>query len=290
MSATDFLAEMARSSEARSLAARSRCAETELHARIRDLAPAPRLQLSSEGFDLVAEMKRRSPAAGLLRGAADDDLERRVSQYAEAGAAAISVLTEPARFDGDLAHLERAAIALEPLRVPAMRKDFLVDRYQILEARVAGAGGVLLIVRMLSDALLAEMFETTLEQGLFVLLETFDERDIDRAIRVIEPRLGVQARASSGSLVLLGVNCRDLVTLQVIPNRLEAMAQALPAHWPKVAESGLSSSVDAERLARAGYDLALVGSALMTDDDPRGLAQRMLAAGRSARRRPHACS
>jgi indole-3-glycerol phosphate synthase len=289
MSEPDFLATMAARSRDRVDAARARRPQTELLASIRDLDPAKRLQQSSEGFDLIAEMKLRSPALGQLRQSDQDNLEQRVASYAEAGAAAVSVLTEPSRFDGALEHLERAALALESHAVPTMRKDFLVDPYQVLEARAAGAGGVLLILRMLPMGVLASLFDTALEQGLFILLEAFDERDVETATRLIEPRIGLRSTATSGSLVLLGVNCRDLVSLQVIPGHLETLAPKLP-HWlPRVAESGLASADDARRLAAAGYDLALVGSALMSGDHPRDLAAQMLAAGRSAKRSA-ACS
>jgi indole-3-glycerol phosphate synthase len=235
--------------------------------------------LSPRGFDLIAEMKLRSPALGQLRDAGTDDLERRVRSYAEAGAAAVSVLTEPARFDGALSHLERAAAALAPLAVPVMRKDFLVDPYQVLEARAAGAGGLLLILRMLDRGELGALLDTALEQQLFVLLEAFDEQDVDIAMSL----LGSRAAAANGQ-VLLGVNCRDLVTLQVVPGRLENMAPYLPGSLPKVAESGLATAADAARLAAAGYDLALVGSALMGGDHPGELAAQMLQAGRGMRR------
>jgi indole-3-glycerol phosphate synthase len=124
-----------------------RCAD--LRTLITGLPPAPELSLSSAGFDLIAECKLRSPAVGTLRVAAEVDVGATVTRYADAGAAAVSVLTEPDRFDGALEHLERAAAALALRGVPAMRKDFLVDEYQVLEARAAGAAAVLLILRML---------------------------------------------------------------------------------------------------------------------------------------------
>jgi indole-3-glycerol phosphate synthase len=289
MSEGDFLATMAMRSRERAELARANQPQSELLARIRDLEPAPRLHRSSEGFDLIAEMKLRSPALGQLRNVDQDNLEQRLVSYAEAGAAAVSVLTEPSRFDGALEYLERAAATLRKYRVPAMRKDFLVDPYQVLEARVLGAGGVLLILRMLSDDALAKLFDVAIDQGMFVLLEAFDERDVDTAIRLIEPRIGRQSTSTSGSLVLLGVNCRDLVSLQVVPGHLEALAPTLPDWLPRVAESGLATADDAGRLAAAGYDLALVGSALMTGDHPRDLAAQMLKAARSAKRST-ACS
>lgn len=289
MSESDFLAMMAARSQERAEAARARRSPSELLRQVHDLGPAPRLHRSSAGFDLIAELKLRSPVSGLLASVDHDNLEQRVLSYAEAGAAAVSVLTEPSRFDGELTYLERAAKMLEVSSVPTMRKDFLVDPYQVLEARAAGAGGVLLILRMLPMDALSRLFDTALEQGLFVLLEAFDECDVETATRLTEPRLGRQSTATSGSLVMLGVNCRDLISLKVIPDHLEALAPTLP-HWlPRVAESGLATADDAGRLAAAGYDLALVGSALMTGTHPRDLATQMLTAGRSAKRAA-ACS
>lgn len=285
MSAGDFLAGMAASSRVRADAARAALPETELRARIADLPPAPRLRLSPGGFDLIAELKLRSPAVGALRDARDEDVTRRVLSYADAGAAAVSVLTEPSRFDGGLPHLRETAAALVPHGVPAMRKDFLVDPYQVLEARAAGAGGVLLILRMLPRAALEALLDTALEQGLFVLLEAFDDEDIALAERLLAPRrtrAADVAGADAGESLLLGINCRDLVTLQVVPGRLEEMADRLPAWIARVAESGVATPEDAARLAARGYDMALVGSALMTGGAPRELAGAMLAAARGA--------
>ena len=279
--ADDFLAGMAASSRDRTEAARARLPVSELRARLRDLPPAPRLRLSPQGFDLIAEMKLRSPAIGALRDARDEDVTRRVLAYADAGAAAVSVLTEPSRFDGDLVHLEQAAAALAPHGIPAMRKDFLVDPYQVLEARAAGAGGVLLILRMLPRAALEALMDAALEHGLFVLLEAFDAEDIGLAAQLMGPRRPTVG-GSLGESLLLGINCRDLVTLQVVPGRLEEMVGQLPSWVARVAESGVATPADAARLAACGYDLALVGSALMTGGAPRELAGAMLGAARVA--------
>jgi indole-3-glycerol phosphate synthase len=292
--ADDFLAGMAASSRDRTEAARARLPVSELRARLRDLPPAPRLRLSPQGFDLIAEMKLRSPAIGALRDARDEDVTRRVLAYADAGAAAVSVLTEPSRFDGDLVHLEQAAAALAPHGIPAMRKDFLVDPYQVLEARAAGAGGVLLILRMLPRAALEALMDAALEHGLFVLLEAFDAEDIGLAAQLMGPRRPTVG-GSLGESLLLGINCRDLVTLQVVPGRLEEMVGQLPSWVARVAESGVATPADAARLAACGYDLALVGSALMTGGAPRELAGAMLGAARVAlqhrsRRDGAACS
>ena len=270
----DFLEQMAAGSRERVRAARAVCSQAELLARAMDTPAPPGLRLQPGGFDLIAELKLRSPATGQLKGR-DEDVATRVTAYAHAGAAAVSVLTEPTRFDGSLDHLRAATRALAPLRVPAMRKDFLVDAYQVIEARMTGAGGVLAILRMLSEPELEALVQQARALGLFVLLEAFDERDLQRLH-------GVLARVG-GTGLLAGVNSRDLVTLQVVPARLEQLARHLPTGIPRVAESGVATAADARRMAEAGYDLALVGSALMSGDDPAALASAMLTAARAAR-------
>jgi indole-3-glycerol phosphate synthase len=270
----DFLQQMAVASRERVRAARAACPQAELLAQARASPLPPRLRLQPGGFDLIAELKLRSPAAGRLKGP-DEDVVTRVTTYARAGAAAVSVLTEPTRFDGSLDHLRIAARALLPLAVPAMRKDFLVDPYQVIEARAAGAGGVLAILRMLSASELEAMIDQARALELFVLLEAFDEQDLERLD-------GLLGRLGSAGL-LAGVNSRDLQTLQVVPSRLEQLARRLPRGIPRVAESGVGSAEDARRVAEAGYDLALVGSALMSGHEPAALAGAMLCAARAAR-------
>jgi indole-3-glycerol phosphate synthase len=269
----DFLATMASSSRARSLAAQALLPERELRARIADLPAAPPLRLGA--FDLIAEVKLRSPAVGLLKAAAEEDVGARVATYAKAGAAAVSILTEPNRFDGSLDDLAGGARALAPLGVPAMRKDFLVDGYQVLEGRAAGASGVLAIIRMLPRDALERLTDTALSLGMFVLLEAFDAADLALAQALVD------ARAAQRELLLVGVNSRDLVTLQVVPGRLDALAPLLPKNVKRVAESGVATAADAARVAACGYDLALVGSALMSAPDPGLLAHSMLAEGRA---------
>jgi indole-3-glycerol phosphate synthase len=272
-----FLEEMAAASRARLQQARQRRPEGALEQAARSAPAAPPLKLAPEGFDLIAELKLRSPAAGPLTAGGAQDLEARVAAYARAGAAAVSVLTEPSRFDGSLEHLQRAARTLAPLGVPAMRKDFLVDPYQVLEARAAGAGGVLVIVRMLSRPQIGALLECARAHGLFVLLEAFDARDVEAMHEFL-------AAPRGGAPLLAGVNCRDLATLEVVPQRLIELAPLLPGEVPRVAESGVTSAADAGRVAAAGYALALAGSALMRGD-PGALAAELLAAGRAARRR-----
>src|SRR5712672_3613832 len=184
-----FLDDMARSSAARVAEAIRHESVDALERRARRAAPCAPLRLSASGFDVIAELKLRSPAAGQLS-RESEDWPGRVAAYARGGAAAVSVLTEPSRFDGSLEHLRRAAAVLAPLGVPAMRKDFLVDPYQILEARAAGAGGVLVIVRMLSRAQMMDLLDASAEHRLFVLLEAFDGTDLAAARELLAARSG----------------------------------------------------------------------------------------------------
>jgi indole-3-glycerol phosphate synthase len=272
---SDFLKDMAQSSRERVRRARAKTGDLAMQALAQAAPSAPALKLSNLGFDLIAEVKLRSPAVGKLEQGLED-IGARASDYASAGAAAISVLTEPTRFDGELSHLEQATRALGE-RIPAMRKDFLVDPYQVYEARAAGAGGVLVILRMLERAQITALLDAAVELRLFVLLEAFDEFDLKLA--------GALVRAyGERATLLVGVNCRDLSTLQVVPGRLEQLAANLPDEVPCVAESGVESAADAARLAAAGYSVALVGSALMRAADRIELARAFLAAGRQGRR------
>ena len=260
---SDFLQQMAALSAERATAVSS--------VRSSDL-DKPLLPLRLGTFDVIAEIKDRSPAEGDL--ATDDN--KRVQQarrYAAGGAVAISVLTEPSCFAGDLSHIEEVA-AVAP-DTPVMRKDFLVEPVQILEARAAGASGVLLIVTMLSDAKLRSMLACAREHGLFVLLEAFDEQDLGRIAASMSA--ADLDEAQKGSL-LFGVNTRNLRTLGVDPDRLQDLAAMLP-EGRCVAESGLYTAEDAARVAGWGYSLALVGTALMRADDPAALLKNMRAAG-----------
>jgi indole-3-glycerol phosphate synthase len=268
-----FLDDMARSSEERVRQAREVESFADLERRARSAPHAAALRLSPAGFDVIAELKLRSPAAGSL-GASSDDWLGRVGAYARGGAAAVSVLTEPSRFDGSLEHLRQAAAVLAPLGVPAMRKDFLVDPYQIAEARAAGAGGVLVILRMLSRERIVELLDASAEHRMFVLLEAFDAADLLLARELLAGRRGEDT-------VLIGVNCRDLQTLQVVQQRFSLLAPALPDAWPCVAESGVATPFDACSMRRLGYHVALIGTALMGTDDPGLLLAEILRAART---------
>jgi indole-3-glycerol phosphate synthase len=271
-----FLTEMAKSSLARVTEAKGRAPEAALWARANEAPPPPPLKLSDAGFDIIAELKLNSPAQGQL-GAQSDDLEGRVVQYADGGAAAVSVLTEPTRFDGSMEHLERSARALAPHGVPTMRKDFLFDPYQVVEARVAGAAGVLVILRMIDRRRIVELVDCAAMLKLFVLLEGFDADDLALGADI------VAERKSHDETLLLGVNARNLDTLQVVPDRLKELAPKLAAGVPHVAESGVGTADDAAALARVGYRLALVGTALMSTPNPKALIAEMLAAARRAK-------
>jgi indole-3-glycerol phosphate synthase len=275
----DFLSRMGDSSRERARQARSREPEVELLKRAQAMPRPPPLSLGD--FDVIAELKLRSPVAGTLTHAA---LDRRahVQAYARAGAAAVSVLTEPDEFQGSVEHLREAAALLEGTGCPSMRKDFLTDIYQVIEARAAGAGGVLLIADLLDDAELGELLTCASELGLFVLLEAFTAEALDR--------IGALELPSSHAPVLAGVNCRNLRDLSVDFRRFAELAPRLPTHLPCVAESGIESPDDMRKIAELGYRLALVGSALMRDRDPGTALAKLIAAGRAADRGGPACS
>jgi indole-3-glycerol phosphate synthase len=267
-----FLARMAEASRERVRAARARESEAALERRALAQPPAPPLELDT--FDVIAELKLRSPAAGTLA-TSDFDPHAQLNHYVRGGAAAVSVLTEPTEFKGELAHLATAADALASVRRPAMRKDFLVDAYQVLEARAAGAGGVLVIMAMLDDATASELVDCAQRCGMFVLLEAFDRADLERLAPYDRPQ-------QAGQQILAGVNCRDLRDLQVRFGRFAELAPFLPRHLPAVAESGITGAADIEAVAAANYRLALIGSALMRSADPARTLGEWLAAGRAA--------
>jgi indole-3-glycerol phosphate synthase len=241
---------------------------TDLHARVDSIPPPRPLDVSRPGFDLIAEPKPTSPAEGVLIEDSDPGgaVVRLAEGFAGAGAAAISVLTEPTRFGGSLRHLEAVA---STVKVPVMRKDFLVDPVQVLEARFSGASGLLVLARLCKGGLLVEMVDLALALGMFVVVEVFDQADLEEATVVFD-------RA-----VLVGVNSRDLVTLGVDRSRFAALAPLLPGHLPWVAESGITRPEHAAETARMGYRLALAGTGLVTSPNPAAAVKALLAAGRA---------
>ncbi len=210
-------------------------------------------------LNVIAEHKRRSPSRGAIReDLAPADVARR---YAAAGAAALSVLTEPESFGGSLEHLVEARAAVG---VPVLRKDFVVDPWQLWEARAAGADAALLIVAALSDSELGSLLEVAREAGLDALVEVHDRGELDRA-------LGAGA-------AIVGVNNRDLRTLEVRVETSLELAPSIPDGVVAVAESGLRTGDDLRRLRDAGFDAFLIGESLMKAEDP-GAALAALLAG-----------
>ncbi len=272
----DFLVRMALASHRRLDAALAVRSEKELRQQIARL-PAPNApRFTTSAFHLIAEVKRRSPSAGELALATLSPAEQ-ARRYAQGGAVAVSVLTEPEEFGGALGDLREVTAALPALAV--MRKDFLVGNYQILEAREAGASGVLLIAAMLEPERLQAMLECALGLGLFALVEVFDRADLDRCLPAVEA--AALSEAGRGR-VLLGVNCRSLRTLTVDFGRFAALVPHLPDGVPWVAESGIDTPAQAAEVARLGYRAILVGTALMRAADPAAVARALLEAGRAA--------
>lgn len=230
----------------------------------------PMTAFCSRDLSVIAEVKRRSPSKGDL--ADIPDPAALATAYAAGGAAAISVLTEQRRFGGSLEDL-RAVRSAVP--TPVLRKDFVVTGYQLLEARAAGADLVLLIVAALEGSLLAELHDQARSLGLTVLTEVHDEDEVARALDV--------------GATLVGVNARNLKTLEVDPDTFGRLAPLLPDRPDrpdrvvKVAESGISGPQDAARYAAEGADVVLVGEALVKDGDPRAAVAAMRAARRTER-------
>ena len=205
--------------------------------------------LRQPGIRVIAECKRRSPAKGVLRAAYDPVAVAR--SYEAAGAAAISVLTEPTFFDGSLQHLTAVRSAVE---LPVLCKDFLTTEFQLLEARAAGADAVLLIVAALDQPVLMRLIAQARALGLAALVEIHDRDELSRALDA-----GAQ---------MVGVNSRNLRTLEVSAAVFDDLASSLPQEVVAVAESGLKSGDDVRRLRDIRYDAFLIGERFMTAADP----------------------
>lgn len=230
-----------------------------------EIAPArdPMPAFRAPGLSVIAEVKRRSPSKGDLADIPDPAALAR--SYTDGGADAISVLTEQRRFSGSLDDL-RAVRAAVP--TPLLRKDFVVEDYQITEARAAGADLVLLIVAALDDARLRDLHARARSLGMTPLVEVHDEQEIERALAV-DP-------------LLVGVNARNLKTLDVDPDAFSRLAGLLPDTVVKVAESGIGGVDDARRYFDEGARVVLVGEALVKDGDPTAAVAAMRAIGREA--------
>lgn len=217
----------------------------------------------ANGLAVIAEVKRASPSKGLINGGADPAVQ--AAAYERAGAACISVLTEEKFFKGSLEDL--AAVA-EAVRIPVLCKDFIIDELQIDRALQAGASAVLLIAAALPEGRLAELYRYASDAGLDVLLEVHDAQEMDRALALGTP--------------FIGINNRDLKTFRVDLARTEELAARAGKREGGflISESGIVSPEDAARADRAGADGILVGEALMRSGDPEAMVQALRTAGR----------
>ncbi|MGI6460561.1 MAG: indole-3-glycerol phosphate synthase TrpC [Candidatus Hydrogenedentales bacterium] len=231
----------------------------ELKARLNDLdAPRDfRAALRGGGISLIAEVKKASPSKGVLR--ADFNPVELAGLYERAGANAISVLTDEKYFHGALADLEAVR---RQVSVPCLRKDFIVDEYQLYEARAAQADAVLLIVRVLSDEQLRDYLDVTKSLRMAALVETHDARDIERAI--------------SAGAHILGINNRDLATFQVSLNTTLELKRYVPGGHVLVSESGIHTREHVQLLEDGGIDAILVGESLVTCDNIKAKIQELL--------------
>jgi indole-3-glycerol phosphate synthase len=203
----------------------------------------------ADAVNVIAECKRRSPSRGVLRAAYDPVAI--ATGYERAGAAAISVLTEPGFFDGSLAHL---AAVRQAVRIPLLRKDFMIDEYQLLEARAAGADAILLIVSALDDRALRSLAAQAAALDLAALVEVHSAEECRRAI-------------DAGARII-GVNNRNLRTLQVDLNASREIAALLPATVIGISESGLKTPADLQSMKALGYQAFLMGERFMIEPDP----------------------
>lgn len=248
---SDFLAEIVAAARERVAAGRAARPESELR-RVAAALPAAaglRAALAAPGRRFIAEVKRASPSHGDL--GAIPDPAALAAEYERGGAAAVSVLTEPARFKGSLADL---GAVRRRVRLPVLRKDFLIDPWQAWESRAAGADAALLITAALPGELLREMAAALAEAGLEALVEVHDEPELERALETGMPAIGV--------------NARDLRTLSVDLSVCERLVARIPRGVIAVAESGIRTRADVERLERAGFRAFLAGEALVVSGAP----------------------
>jgi indole-3-glycerol phosphate synthase len=262
----DVLAEQVADSRRRLTAALHREPLAQLRARAEQVSPGPSFAaaLASDGVAVIAEIKRGSPSRGPL--APELDVAGTARAYVAGGASAVSVLTAPLGFLGALEDL--AVVA--SIGVPALRKDFLIDPYQVWEARAAGASAVLLLAVVLDDTQLRAMLDTVEVAGLDALVEVHDEHEM-RRVRAIGP-------------AIVGVNVRDLRDFSVENDRFAAVAALRPSGAVLVAESGVRGPEDVAAYAAAGAGAVLVGEHLVTSGDPEAATRRLVEAGTGAMR------
>ena len=234
----------------------------DLKERARRVPPAldVRARLFEPGVHVIAEVKRRSPSKGQL--ATIPDPAALATEYEAGGATVISVLTEERRFGGSLADLDAVRVAVD---IPVLRKDFVVTSYQVVEARAHGADVVLLIVAALEQNALVSLIDRIESFGMTALVEVHDEEELDRAL---------EAEAK-----VMGVNARNLRTLEVDRDVFARLAPRIPDGVLKIAESGVRDGHDLRTYAAAGADAVLVGETLATSADPRQAVAELVAAG-----------
>jgi indole-3-glycerol phosphate synthase len=252
--------------ETSSRVATARADRPNLEKRARAVTPPPDFVIALRGqhVKVIAELKRRSPSRGDINTQLDP--ASRARSYVNGGAAAISVLTEPAHFGGSEEDFTRVHDAVE---LPILRKDFIVDETQVIEARAWGASAILVIARALPFTALMSLAKAAREWGIEPLVEVRTDEELDAA-------LAAEAR-------VVGVNTRDLETLKVNPEALERLLPRVPSAVVAVAESGIRSVADVEHAARAGADAVLVGSSLSRASDPASAVRAIAAVARQRR-------
>ena len=261
-----FLTSMAKESRQRFQDASNSLTERDLLSFCEDMDVLESINLPRDDFHIIAEIKKQSPSTGNLA-LENFDLQKQAMSYIEGGSSLLSVLTEPSKFLGELEDL--ALVASLEGNIPVMRKDFLVHPYQISEARYYGAAGVLVIVAILDERKLQAMIQRALDHGMFVLLETFTKQELHLATNMLN------RFADKVSQLLIGVNCRDLNTLQVDFSNFTKLAADLPNTAMCVAESGVYNLNDLQRIIEMGFGSVLIGSALMQSDNPRTTLNEM---------------